>query len=68
MRNLLQYPITLSEVVQCLDTLQAQLNNEENIGDMRPLLLEHASRIVLRAGFAISDVEMPKRRAKHGRA
>lgn len=52
MRNLVEYPITTDEIVECLDTLIAgmlHLPNGEDVsfGDMRPLLLAKAKEIVL---------------------
>lgn len=52
MRNLMEYPITTDEIVECLDTLIAgmlHLPNGEDVsfGDMRPLLLAKAKEIVL---------------------
>ena len=61
MRNLVEYPITIGEICQCLDRLSDEINKEERIGDMRPLLLQEASRIILRAGFATSGVMQDKR-------
>jgi hypothetical protein len=55
MRNLLEYPVTRDEVLECLTRLRADLN-PELIGDMTPVLLDHAIAIVktafdLRDGF-----------------
>ena len=59
MRNLRRYPITIHEIVECLEKLAEEINPpgpDMAIGDMRPLLLKEAARIVLRTGFAVSDV------------
>lgn len=42
MRNLVQYPITLDEIVETLETLKKQVLAEEHIGDIRPLCLDMA--------------------------
>lgn len=42
MRNLRQYPITIHEIVECLEKLADEINPpgpNMAIGDMRPLLL-----------------------------
>ena len=39
MRNLLEYPITRDEVIECLTKLRESILEEGCIGDMRPLLL-----------------------------
>jgi hypothetical protein len=39
MRNLAQYPITTTEITETLDRIRIELDNENAIGDMRPLLL-----------------------------
>lgn len=43
MRNLIEYPITIEEVVATLRRTAAELSQEERIGDMRPLILEQAA-------------------------
>jgi hypothetical protein len=55
MRNLLVYPITIIEIEECLLRLSDEINAEERIGDMRPLLLREAAKIVVRADFVTSD-------------
>lgn len=50
MRNLLQYPITLSEVIECLKQLQKECNPDA-IGNMTPLLLQQAIKIIERERF-----------------
>ncbi len=42
MRDLIRYPITEGEIVECLKTLRDHISAEESVGDMRPLLLEEA--------------------------
>lgn len=42
MRNLLQYPVTLDEIVECLERLRDREATEKRIGDMTPLLLDMA--------------------------
>ena len=60
MRDLVRYPIKLDEVLACLDKLATEIVEQniadQRVGDMRPLLLQKAHQIVLRAGFAVSDV------------
>jgi hypothetical protein len=41
MRNLVAYPVTLDEIIECLKTFKAGCD-PELVGDMRPLLLDHA--------------------------
>lgn len=45
MRNLLQYPITHEEIMECLTSMADQIAAEEpmRFGDMRPLLLKAAA-------------------------
>lgn len=49
MRNLEQYPITTDEIIQCLKVLMDDVAYEKTglVGDMRPLLLANAIRIIL---------------------
>lgn len=47
MRDLQRHPITTAEVIACLD--QLALADEQGIGDMRPLLLQTAARIIIAA-------------------
>lgn len=56
MRNLLDYPVTRDEVLECLNRLRADLD-PALIGDMTPVLLSHAIAVIktayeLRDGFA----------------
>jgi hypothetical protein len=51
MRDLHRYPITLEEIERCLLTLSDEINKEEAMGDMRPLLLKTAAMIVSRSAF-----------------
>lgn len=46
MRNLKQYPITTEEVIERLDRLKSECD-EDLFGDMTPLLLDEAMRIIL---------------------
>jgi hypothetical protein len=41
MRNLKEYPVTLDEIVECLQAFKAECD-PELVGDMRPTLLDHA--------------------------
>lgn len=52
MRNWQKYPLTVGEVCRVLDDLSAQIYSEGGVGDIRPLALKAASKIVLRLGFA----------------
>jgi hypothetical protein len=71
MRNTLTYPVTSEEIVACLNELNAEIsaptvaiidgvetNLGPNIGDMRPLLLSFAAKIVAEYGddFLMNDV------------
>lgn len=57
MRNLLEYPITSVEIEGCLIALADELATEGGVGDMRPLLLREAAKIVSRAVFVTSDID-----------
>jgi len=46
MRNLLQYPVTKSEIVECLRKESEAARNAEIIGDMRPYLLKKAADVI----------------------
>ena len=46
MRNLLQYPVTKQEIINCLKEFAAEASPEESCGDMRPLLLAEAILII----------------------
>lgn len=56
MRNLTQYPITLKEITDCLDQCSADINDDEIVGDMRPLLLRTASQILKRLQSVTHDI------------
>lgn len=57
MRNLNKHPLTLKEVVNGLREMAAEIAKEEAIGDIRPLILNTAANVVLRAGFAVHEVK-----------
>ena len=46
MRDLRTYPITLAEIVSCLLRLAAEIASQGRRGDIRPLLLREAAKIV----------------------
>lgn len=48
MRDLVRYPITKIEILECLESLTNDILEEKCIGDMRPLLLQVAMEIVKR--------------------
>ena len=48
MRDLLRYPITKLEVLNCLEDLLEEIQLEQGIGDMRPLLLQVAMEVIKR--------------------
>lgn len=48
----------MREIVRCLTDLHDEIIKEENIGDMRPILLETAANIITRAGFVMHDVKI----------
>jgi hypothetical protein len=52
LRDLKRYPITIAEILQCLVELAEQLRAEDNVGDMRPLLLRKAATMITRLDFA----------------
>jgi hypothetical protein len=60
MRNLAVYPITMTEITDCLEEMAKRVSDEELIGDIRPLCLKMAKRIVERAAFAVSEIHTPK--------
>jgi hypothetical protein len=41
-RNVLEYPVTLEEIVDCLKRLRDREGEAGRVGDMTPLLLEMA--------------------------
>lgn len=53
MRNIVEHPITIKEIVDCLDEIAKDIRwqNEDQFvcGDMRPLLLAKAKEIILNA-------------------
>lgn len=51
MRNLRKYPVTSEEVENCLMKLSEEFSQERRCGDMRPMLLEIAAKIVRRSAF-----------------
>lgn len=56
-RNLKRYPITLIEIENCLNKLADDFAAEQRMGDMRPLLLKAASKIVKRTGFVTFELD-----------
>lgn len=42
MRNLLEHPVTLNEIVECLQRLRDESMAEQRCGDMMPTLLDLA--------------------------
>lgn len=46
MRNLIEYPVTHDEIIQCLEERKRVVMASNCLGDMRPLLLEAAIDIV----------------------
>jgi hypothetical protein len=55
MRNLLEFPVTLDEVIEGLERLKADIMQEGACGDIRPLLLHRAIQIVKREKFFHGD-------------
>ena len=47
MRNILKYPVTTQEIVECLTKLSDEILDEGRMGDMRPLLLTMAARYLI---------------------
>ena len=64
MRNLTAHPITIDEIVSCLREQAKALSDDAlrtgRFGDMRPLLLQEAAKIINRVGFAVCDVAPSK--------
>lgn len=56
MRNLAVYPITSKEVEDCCNRLSDEMSKEKRVGDMRPILLRAAARIVSRAAFVLDGI------------
>ena len=52
MRNLAKHPVTIDEIVDCLESQSKKLSEEKRVGDMRPLLLREAAKIIRRVDFA----------------
>lgn len=57
MRDLRRYPVTIGEIEACLLQLSDEINSQELIGDMRPILLRTAAKIVCRSGFVMNALE-----------
>lgn len=68
MRNLRRWPITLVEIEDCLLQLADEIGEkdaeEQRFGDMRPLLLRAAAKIVKRTGFVTYDLGMVQHETK----
>ena len=56
MRNLLEHPITETEITGALERLACSIEDEGGVGDMRPLLLRTAMQIVITAGNMLHEV------------
>lgn len=52
MRNLIEYPITMDEIVRCLLDTAKEFEKEERIGDMRPILFAKAAEIIMKVSKA----------------
>lgn len=52
MRNLLEYPVTQEEILQSLRAQKLEIQGEQRIGDIRPLVLRHSIEII-EAAFAL---------------
>jgi hypothetical protein len=50
MRDLRKHPITSDEIVKCLTALAEELGARKQSGDIRPLLLQEAARMIRKAG------------------
>jgi predicted GNAT superfamily acetyltransferase len=46
MRNLAEFPITIEEVISELEVVRAEALAEDQVGDMRPCLMDEAIKIV----------------------
>lgn len=49
MRDLVKHPLTVDELLACLRETSQQINAEQAVGDMRPLLLNVAAMIIISA-------------------
>jgi hypothetical protein len=57
MRNIVKYPITESEIVECLERLSKEILDEGSCGDIRPLCLKAAAEIVQAAGELLRGID-----------
>ena len=55
MRNLVEHPITTKEIEECCIKLSLNLAAEKHTGDMRPLLLQVAAKIINRVDLEDYD-------------
>jgi hypothetical protein len=56
MRDLRRFPVTVGEIERCLLEIAEGLPADQ-IGDMRPLLLRTAAKIVVRSGFVMESLK-----------
>lgn len=65
MRNLRKHPIELHEIETCLNEIRLKIieenTKEQRCGDMRPLLIDAASRIIVRAAFILDGICVVKK-------
>lgn len=57
MRNLVEYPVTKDEIMENMDRLSQEILKEGGVGDMRPLLLREASKLIESQADTISGLE-----------
>jgi hypothetical protein len=51
MRDIHTYPITKTEIINCLNDLAKEIGEENAVGNMRPMLLRAAASIVEKQEF-----------------
>jgi len=68
MRNLRQYPVTKSEIVECLRKQSEAARNTEIIGDMRPYLIMKAADVIDSLPDAMVNEKVRIKPAEAGKA
>lgn len=62
MRNIIEYPATINEIVECLQNVSENFSNGSEIvcGDMRPYLLSLAAKILTDLGKMVEHAPVLK--------
>ena len=58
MRDINKYPITIAEIILYLEKLEKDISSEMRIGDVRPLLLRNAIKIIEKTSHAQNNVSV----------